>query len=56
MNEYAFLYKFEIARQGGLRCTDIRVLNKKMNETPMGAIGYDSAIDAVKNEIARLAI
>lgn len=55
MNEYASLYKCYIADMGGLRYTDIRELNKKMNETPMGTLRYDSAVEAVKRELQELA-
>jgi len=56
MNEYAFLFKVHIAHAGGLKRVDVRELNKTMNETPMGTLRYDSAIDAVRSELGRLAI
>lgn len=56
MNEYAFLYKSHIAHMGGLGRVDVLALNKAMNETPMGTLRYDSAIEAVKSELGRLAI
>jgi hypothetical protein len=56
MNDYAFQFKVHIASEGGLEHVDVGRLNHRINETPMGALNYERAIGAVRNELGRLAI
>jgi hypothetical protein len=56
MNDYAFLFKVHIEGEGGLEHCDIPSLNRKINETPMGMLKYNSAIQEVRNKLGRHAI
>ncbi len=48
MNDLIFNIKFVIDQNGGLMNTDIYELNHNLNRIPMGAIGMDYSIDALK--------
>lgn len=48
MNDHAYHYKFYIHGEGGLSSCDILSLNKKINRTPMGALGYNYGIEEIR--------
>ena len=55
MNDYAFHFKFHIASEGGLGRANIERLNHRLSKMPLGAIGYKYSIEAVEEELGRLA-
>jgi len=48
MNDHAYHYKFYIQGEGGLSSCDILSLNKKINRTPMGALGNNYGIEEIR--------
>jgi flavorubredoxin len=48
MNDLAFHYKYLIMSKGGIHCADVPQVIHELNRMPMGAIGYEYAIDALK--------
>ncbi len=45
MNDHAYGYEVYIDMEGGVNNCNILEINKKINRTPMGAIGYNYAIE-----------
>ena len=48
MNEYAFQYKYYFGERGGIKFANIYHIIRKVNETPMGQIQYNSGNELVK--------
>lgn len=48
MNDLAFHYQFQIQREGGVNSAMVPSIIHDLNRMPMGALGYDFAIDALR--------
>jgi hypothetical protein len=51
MNDLVHQYEFEIMREGGVNNIRILPINQRINRTPMGALKYESPIEALKKLI-----
>jgi len=49
MNDFAFQIKYRVATFGGLENTDLIILNRELNHTPIGAIQYMYSIELLRS-------
>jgi len=51
MTELAHLYRYHIERAGGLADTDLRELNRRMNDVPMKMLGMGHSVDVLRAQL-----